>query len=243
MRRTVALAFCLIVSACGRGGDDGAITVFAAASLTEVMTELGRAFEETHDVSVRFNFAGSSQLIGQIADGAPADVFAPADEFSMGRLVALDRATGTPSVFATNSVVLAVAPGNPEGLRGIGDLTEDLVVVQCAVEVPCGIYAADVLAAAGITGVVDSFERNVKAVVAKIALGEADAGIVYVTDVLAARGDVDGVEIPPTDNVTAAYPIALTAQGRSSGSARRFVDFVLGPTGQEILERFGFASP
>lgn len=247
MRAAVVLiAVALIAASCG--GDESApgadVTVFAAASLTAAFTELGDAFATTRpDARVRFNFAGSSELVAQIRDGAPADVFASADETNMQKLTDLGGG-GEPVVFATNAAEIIVESGNPEGIRSVRDLVDDdLVVVQCAVEVPCGAYADQVFATAGVDVEPQSFEANVNAVVAKVMLGEADAGIVYRTDVLAAGDRADGVVVPDEINVMAQYPIAVTANARNPAAATEFVDFVLGGAGQEILATHGFGAP
>lgn len=220
----------------------GDITVFAAASLTAAFTELGDAFMAANpDAEVTFNFAGSSDLVAQITEGAPVDVFASADVNNMDKLVHAGLDADDPVVFATNVAEIIVEPGNPTGITGVSDLADDdLVVVQCAPEVPCGSYAERIFANAGVTVTPASLEENVKAVVTKVTLGEADAGIVYRTDVLAAGGDADGVVIPDDVNVVAEYPIVLTANAANPDGARAFIDFVLGPSGQEILAGFGF---
>jgi len=234
-------------SACGSTGDDagGEIVVFAAASLTEAFTEIADAYADVEPdaaVTVTVNFAASSQLANQIVEGAPVDVYASADTRSMDRLVDAGATRGDPVVFATNRAVIVVEPGNPLGISGLADLADsDLVVVTCAPEVPCGSYAAQVFERAGVDVRPDSLEANVKAVVTKVALGEADAGIAYVTDVPAADGDVEGVAIPDDVNVVAEYPLAVTA-GAGPG-ADDFVDVVLGATGRRILVDHGFEVP
>jgi molybdate transport system substrate-binding protein len=243
----VIVAVALIAASCG--GDESAsgadVTVFAAASLTAAFTELGDAFVSTRpDARVRFNFAGSSELVAQIRDGAPADVFASADETNMEKLADAGAGDGEPAVFATNAAEIIVESGNPKAIRTVRDLVDDdLLVVQCAVEVPCGAYADQVFATAGVDVEPRSFEANVNAVVAKVVLGEADAGIVYRTDVLAAGDRADGVVVPDEINVMAQYPIAVTANARNPAAAREFVDFVLGGAGQEILATYGFGAP
>ncbi len=224
-----------LLAACGGTDDDTRLTVFAAASLTESFTELGATFEDDHPgVEVVFNFAGSSELVSQIADGAPADVVATADEATMARL---DVA---PIVFATNRLEIVVEPGNPLGIARLRDLDDpDLVVVRCADPVPCGAYARDVLAAADVDITPASLEQNVKAVVTKVALGEADAGLAYATDVRS--GDVDGVEIPEAADVVVRYPVAVVDDADSDASA--FVGFVTGTAGQAILAEYGFGAP
>lgn len=231
------------LAACGGGGDDGTLRVAAAASLTDAFTELGAAFEATHpDTEVTFNFAGSSELVAQMFEGAPVDVFASADLANMDRLVDAQATRTRPVVFATNRAAIVVEPGNPLGIDGVDDLRDDLIVVTCAPEVPCGGYAAQIFDAAGVVVTPDSFEENVRAVVTKVALGEADAGIAYATDLAASDGRVDGVEIPAAVNVVAQYPIVVPAEGDRE-RAQPFVDFVLGPEGRAILADFGFGVP
>ena len=237
----------LLAASCGY--DDSApgadVTVFAAASLTAAFSELGDAFMADHpEAEVRFNFAGSSELVAQIRDGAPADVFASADQANMETLIEAELGSAYPVVFATNAVEFIVEAGNPEGIRSVGDLADDnLVVVQCALEVPCGAYAAEVLASARVNVAPKSFEANVNAVVTKVTLGEADAGIVYRTDVLAAVDQVEGVAIPSDINVVAEYPIAVTATASNPVGAGRFIEFVLSGAGQDILSSYGFGAP
>ncbi len=237
----------LIAASCG--SDDSAsgadVTVFAAASLTAAFTELGDAFMAEHpEAAVRFNFAGSSDLVAQIRDGAPADVFASADPANMEKLTEAGVGAVDPVVFATNAAEIIVEAGNPEDIRSVADLAaDDLVVVQCALEVPCGAYAAQVFASAGVDVAPKSFETNVNAVVTKVTLGEADAGIVYRTDVLSAGEQAEGVVIPDEINVIAEYPIAVTASASDPVGAARFIEFVLGETGQDILASYGFGAP
>src|SRR5688572_25905759 len=185
----------------------GAITVFAAASLTDAFNEIGTAFTAANpDASATFSFAGSSDLVAQINEGAPADVFASADQVNMTKLTDAAGNAGEPEIFATNLLEILVAPGNPEGITGVADLAnEDLIVVTCAAEVPCGTYSQQIFDAAGVTVTPDSFEENVRGVASKVTLGEADAGVVYATDVLAAGDSAAGVEIPADINVVAQY--------------------------------------
>jgi molybdate transport system substrate-binding protein len=238
----------LVAASCARERDDGArdeVVVFAAASLTGAFTELGAAFARANpDSSATFNFAGSSELVAQIIEGAPADVFASADLDNMARLTGADAAAGEPVVVATNRSEIVVAAGNPLGITGVEDLTDDdLIVVTCAPEVPCGAYATQIFDNAGVTVIPDSYEDNVKAVVTKVTLGEADAGIAYATDVTAAGDDADGVEIPAELNVLARYPIVGTADAPNPDGAQAFIEFALSDPGQTILADFGFGSP
>jgi molybdate transport system substrate-binding protein len=245
-----ALVLALVASALGAAACGGSssrddavkLHVLAAASLTEAFTRLGADFEAAHPgTAVVFDFAGSQDLVAQIGQGAPADVLATADTASMDA-VAGDAAA--PQIFATNQLEIVVAPGNPEGVTGLESLARpELKVVLAAPEVPAGKYAQAVLARAGVTVKPVSLEESVKGVVTKIALGEADAGIVYVTDVRAAAGEVAGVAIPTDANVTADYPIATLEESGASAQAQAFVDYVLSPAGQQTLQGFGFGPP
>lgn len=186
-----------------------------------------------------FSFAGSSDLARQLTEGAPADVFASADLPNMTKLD-----DGAPVVFATNRLEIIVAPGNPAVISDVADLANpDLIVVTCAMEVPCGAYAGELFANAGVAVTPKSFEENVKAVANKVVLGEADAGIVYATDVLAAGDGASGVPIPDDINIVAEYPITVTPESSNPGGAQAFVDFVRSDAGQTILTRHGFSSP
>lgn len=244
---TVVLTGALVVGGCGSSsdGESDDLTVFAAASLTDAFGALGDAFTEANpDIEVTFNFAASSELVAQVIEGAPADLYASADLANMDKLVAAGAEGDEPVVFATNRSEIIVGPGNPEGIADIHDLARpDLVVVTCAIEVPCGSYAAEVFANAGVTVTPKSYEQNVKAVVTKVTLGEADAGIVYATDVTAAADDASGVVIPDDINVVAEYPIAITGESSNAAGAQTFIDFVLSNEGQAVLASFGFGPP
>ena len=201
---------------------DGDITVFAAASLTEAFTEVGEAFTAANpDASATFSFDASSALVQQIIEGAPADVFASADTANMAKLTDAGLNGGEPEIFATNLLTIIVAPDNPLDITGVADLANpDLKVVICAPEVPCGNYADQILTAAAVTLTPVSLEQNVRGVVTKVTAGEADAGIVYVTDVTAAGDAADMVEIPADINVVAEYPIASVAASQNRRSRR-----------------------
>jgi molybdate transport system substrate-binding protein len=248
----VVLALVAGVGGCGgaTGGDRapapgavGTVTVLAASSLTESFTALGQAFEAAHPGSkVTFNFAGSTALARQLAEGAPGDVLATADQASMQAAVD-DGSVAAPLVFARNRLEIAVAKGNPEAVGGLADLARPgLVVVLCAPEVPCGKLAAEALRRAGVDVRPASLEENAKAVVSRLTLGEADAGIVYVTDVRAAGTALQGVPIPDQSNVVAAYPIARAARSANPVGAQAWIDLVLSPEGQRTLGGFGFAA-
>jgi molybdate transport system substrate-binding protein len=235
--------------AAGPAGSDGAspplagtLTVLAAASLAESFGELGRRFEVEHPgLAVSFNFAASSSLARQVVEGAPGDVLATADEVSM-RVAVEAGGVGPATVFARNRMEIVTRAGNPAGIADLADLARSgLVVVLCASEVPCGRAALQALSRAGVTVRAASSEENVKAVLAKVTLGEADAGIVYVTDIVAAGTKATGVPIPDVHNVDVAYPLAISSTPAHPAAARAWVDFVLAPRGQEVLARFGFA--
>jgi molybdate transport system substrate-binding protein len=223
----------------------GDVVVFAAASLTDAFGELAAAFAEQHpEAEVIPNFAGSQQLAGQIVGGAAADVFASADQRQMEVVGDAGLLGGEPQVFAANLLEIAVEPGNPLGLAGLADLANpDLAVVLAAPEVPAGHYTQEVLTAAGLAITPASLEVDVRAVLSRVALGEADAGIVYRTDIVAAGGKVDGVEIPPGQNAPAAYPIAALANAPNARGAQAFLTFVLSAEGRAILDRHGFLEP
>ncbi len=232
-------ALTLAIAGCsGAPNDTDELVVFAAASLTSSFREIETAFETAHpDISVTLNLAGSSQLATQIADGAPADVFAAADTVTMDRV---DRSNNA-RIFAHNRPQILVPSGNPLGLDGLDDLTDDhLTLVVCAPEVPCGSYAEMMFAAADLDIHPDSWEPNAAGVVTKIASGEADVGIAYATDALA-NPDIDALALPDSIDIAADYPIAMITA--DNPSAQAFIDFVLSPDGQAILSKFGFESP
>ena len=228
------------------GGDlDGTLTVFAAASLTDAFDEVGAAFEaDNPGVTVELNYAGSSALRDQILGGAPADVFAAANTSTMDAVVEGGAAEGEPEVFVTNELAIAVPAGNEAGVEGLdafGD--ESLLVGLCAPEVPCGELGREALADAGVTPAPDTEEADVRSLLTKVASGELDAGLVYVTDVRAAGDDVEGIEVPDEDDVVAAYPIAPLSEAPNADAAAAFVEFVLGDEGQDILASYGFGPP
>ena len=225
-------------------GDTVTLDVFAAASLTDAFTEIAEDFEVAEPgVDVALNFAGSSALREQILAGAPADVFASADEDDMAALAGED-AVVAPAVFATNRLQIAVPEGNPGGVTGLDAFADDgLLLGLCAAEVPCGRFARTALERAGVVASLDTEEPDVRALLTKVSAGELDAGIVYETDVQAAGAAVGGIPIPSDVNVVARYPIAVIADAPDRGAAEDFVAFVTGPDGQAILRRFGFGDP
>ena len=221
------------------------VTVFAAASLSDAFKAIGAAFEAAHPgVTVQFNFAGSSTLVQQIREGAPADVFASADEANMQKAADAGGLGGPARIFATNRLVIAVPAGNPNHVASLADLTKGgLSLALAAPQVPAGKYAAEAFAKAGLAVPAASQEVDVRAVLNKVALHEADAGIVYVTDIRAAGGKVDAIAIPDPHNVTARYPIAVLKAAASPRDAGSFVDYVVSPAGQAQLTQFGFMAP
>lgn len=231
------------LAGCGDGGGATVVRVFAASSLTEAFTELARDYEADHgDVDVRLTFAASSALATQVRQGADADVFVPADTRILLDLAADGLVDAPGRVVARNRLAIVVEPGNPQGIRALPDLARPgLVVVLCAPEVPCGRLAAAAAADASITLTEASREPNAKAVVAKVALGEADAGIAYATDVAAAGTRADGVPVAAADPARAGvYPMALTSTASDRRAASDFVDFVASARGRRTLARFGF---
>jgi molybdate transport system substrate-binding protein len=222
----------------------GDLTIYAAASLKAAFDELSTQFEQRHpSVDVRpIAYDGSSTLATQIIQGAPVDVFASADERNMQKVVDEHLVTD-PALFATNTLVLVVPAGDPAGVEGLDDLADpDLTVVLCAAEVPCGTASATLLSNAGVTASVDSYEQNVTAVLTKVAAGEADAGLVYVTDAATTR-DVDAIEVDGADEVVSRYPIATLTAGANPETADAFVAFVLSDESQAVLASFGFGVP
>lgn len=222
----------------------GEVAVFAAASLQTGFDELASEFEQRHpSVTISpIGYDGSSTLATQLIEGAPADVFASADETNMQKVVDAGLAA-TPDLFATNRLTLVVPAGNPGSITGLDDLADgDRTVVLCAEAVPCGAASAVLLGEAGVTPSVDSYEQNVTAVLTKVASGEADAGLVYVTDA-ALSGAVETVDTPGAGGVVNRYPIAVLADARSPEAAEAFVAYVLSDDGQAVLRRLGFGAP
>lgn len=235
MRRIAAGAAILMLAGCTTPGTvepGGTVTVFAAASLTGAFDEIAGDFEVANPgVDVVLNFGGSASLANQIAEGAPADVFASA----AGASAAGDDG----EIFATNSLEIAVPLGNPAWVTGVEDFADpDLKIAICAIEVPCGAAAQRVFETLGLTAAPDTLEQDVKAVLTKVELGEVDAGLVYRTDVLAARGTVEGIEFAEAQRAVNRYPIAaLTGRGEA------FVVWVLSDAGQAVLREAGFGAP
>lgn len=240
----VALATLFALSGCTSASAARTVTVFAAASLTEVFGTLEKRFEEQHPgVDVRTHFAGSSTLAQQLIEGASADVFASANQDVMAGVAKADLLTGAPKPFATNTLTIAVEPGNPLGIAGLDDLArEDVVSVACQPEVPCGDAARMLIDRRGLDVGFASEERDVKAVLAKVRIGEADAGLVYVTDTRAADGTVDAVEIAGAEDAVNTYPIATLADAPEPELAAEFERYVRGDGGA-VLRDAGFGTP
>jgi molybdate transport system substrate-binding protein len=221
----------------------GEITVFAASSLTEAFTAIGRRLERRNPgTTITFSFGASSTLASQIEAGAPADVIALADEADAERVA--DSVRGESVIFARNRLMIAVEAGNPRSIETLSDTTAPgVLLVLCAAEVPCGAFARRAYRRAGVPVPDAGSAENVKAALTTVILGEADAAIVYATDVQAADGSVDGVRIPRRDNVVARYPIAALRESSRPQLARAFVDYVRSAAGRRTLERFGFLAP
>jgi molybdate transport system substrate-binding protein len=230
------------VAACsGNGGIPQAkVTVFAASSLKPAFDRIGASLSASSGIVTTFSYAGTQTLAGSITQGAPADVFASADVAHMTTLQAAGLLSGQPKVFAHNKLEIAVAKGNPKGIHTLADLARPgLVVVLADPSVPAGKYAAQALKSAGVTVHPASLEQQVTGVLSKVALGEADAGIVYVSDV-ATSGQVEGVAIPDAQNVIADYPIAILSSTQNRAEAESFVNLVMSADGQALLKAAGF---
>ena len=242
----LALLLSLPVGSCSKpAASEHPATVFAAASLTAAFEDLAKAFEASSPgYKVDLHFAGTPQLVVQLQEGAPVDVFASADQLNMQRVVATGKTAAEPRIFARNGLAIVVAPGNPKGIKGLADLGRaGLRAVLCGPEVPAGHYAREALARAQVTVTSVSDEPNVKAVISKVQLGEVDAGIVYVTDTRDAGAAVGAVAIPDEQNVSATYPVALMTAGHGRAAGDAFVVFLLSAEGQRILAAHGFAKP
>lgn len=223
----------------------GEITVFAASSLTESFDAMAKQFEKKYpDVSVKFDYDASSNLATQINQGASADVFASADQDNLQKTIDSGAVTPPAVVFAKNRLEIAVEKGNPKKIKSLADLQKSgLVVVLCADQVPCGKYAAQSLAMAGVTINPSSKEENAKATLSKVSIGEADASIVYVTDVKASKGTTSGVKIADKQNVIATYPMGVVKESQNATAAKAWVQYVTSKDGQKTLRKFGFLPP
>lgn len=238
-----------VLAGCASGDDDDnaasqTLTVFAAASLTDAFTEIAEQFEQDNPgVEVRLSFDGSSGLVDQIAGGAPADVFASADEQNMDRAVAEGLVTGEPTLFATNVLTLIIPPGNPAGITGFDTSLDGTRLVVCAEGVPCGNATAALAEAEGLALRPVSEESKVTDVRGKVESGEADAGIVYTTDATAAGDEVQQIRIDGAAEDPNLYPVAVLEEAADAALAHEFVDAVTGAAGQAVLESFGFGAP
>nr|WP_239145557.1 molybdate ABC transporter substrate-binding protein [Actinoplanes couchii] len=237
------------MTACGDSSDKsdtgnsagGSVTVFAAASLTESFTTIGKSFETANPgTTVTFNFAGSSALATQINEGAPADVFASASPKNMAAVTG----AGSPTTFVKNQLVIAVAKGNPKGLAALADLTKpDLKVALCAEAVPCGAAAKTALEASAVKVTPVTLEQDVKAALSKVKLGEVDAALVYRTDAKASASDVDAIEFPESAKAINDYPIIVLKDAENPTGAQKFIDYVLSADGIKVLTEAGFQAP
>lgn len=226
------------------GSVEGTVTVFAAASLKSSFTTLAETFEAEHPgTDVTLSFAGSSDLATQITQGAPADVFASADTKNMDKVADAGMVEGDPNIFATNTLAIAVPPGNPAGIGSFADLAQKGTrLVTCARQVPCGAAAALTAEKHGTTLHPVSEENSVADVLGKVASGEADAGLVYVTDVRAAGDKVESIPFPEAAGAMNSYPIAVLAGSRNKAAAAAFLDLVNGAEGREVLGQAGFGT-
>lgn len=241
----LALASVLPFTACSQEPPGRSLTVLAAASLTGTFTELADRFEADHPgVTVRLAFDSSATLAQQAVEGAPADVLATADLETMESAAAGGALEGESRAFATNTMVLVVPAANPAGVTSFADLqASGVTYVTCVDTAPCGKVAAELLADAGITHHPASFEPDVKAVLAKVAADEADAGLVYATDAAAAGDQVVAFAVPGAEGRITTYPIATLAQTDDAALATAFVELVLGDQGQQVLAAAGFGRP
>jgi molybdate transport system substrate-binding protein len=257
MKKLAVLALgATLVAGCGSSSGGGSssssssassstLTVFAAASLQKTFTTLGQQFEKEHPgTKVAFSFAGSSDLVTQITNGAPADVFASADQKNMTKLTDKKLVAGSPAPFATNVLTIVVPPSNPAGVATFADLANPgAKVVICAAQVPCGSVTQKVEQNTGTTLKPVSEESSVTDVLSKVTSGEADAGVVYVTDAKGAGGKVKAVDFPESAKAVNTYPIAALSASKQQDLARQFDDYVTGPVGQQVLRDAGFGAP
>ena len=247
MRRLASLVmvpiFGLVFAGCASSDDTTtSLRIAATSSLTEVFNDIGEQFMLANpDITIAFNFASSSDLALQISQGLPADVFASADVKNMAKVTDAGLLHGQPVAFATNSLEIVVEKGNPLFIDSLAQLASPgLLFVTCPIEVPIGAYTAEVLRNAGVTVAPASLEENVKGILTKVALGEADAGIVYRTDILAAGNSVTGVPIADNVNVTTKYLIGALRDSQNQDASQRFIIFLSSEQGQKIFSQFGF---
>ena len=243
-----AAALALVLSACGAGDkadDSQTITVFAAASLKSTFTEIGEQCKtDNPGMSVEFSFAGSSDLVTQLTQGAQADVFASADTKNMDKAAQAGLLEGDPVNFASNTLTIVVAPGNPEQVKSFQDLTKPgLAVVVCAPQVPCGSATQKVEEATDVDIEPVSEESSVSDVLNKVTTGQANAGLVYVTDATSAGDKVTAVPFPESADAVNTYPMAILKSSEHQELARKFVEAVTSDAGQKTLSAAGFAKP
>lgn len=231
----------------GEGGQaeaDGRVTVLGASSLSEALTEIAGRFEAAHPgTAVELSFGASTSLVRQVVDGAPADVLATADEASMQPAVTSgDVRDAVP--FARNRLAVVVSAGNPLGIRSLADLARpEVVLVTCAPEVPCGALATKALRSAGVRATPRSLEENAKSVLAKVVLGEADAGLVYATDLKAGGAKVQGFLVASEPLLETTAMIGTIESSPNLSTARAFASFARGPEGRGVIDRLGFGPP
>ncbi len=247
MRRLASLVmvpiFGLVFAGCASSDDTTtSLRIAATSSLTEVFNDIGEQFMLANpDITIAFNFASSSDLALQISQGLPADVFASADVKNMAKVTDADLLLGQSVAFTTNSLEIVVEKGNPLFIDSLAQLADpSLLFVTCPIEVPIGGYTAEVLRNAGVTVTPASLEENVKGILTKVALGEADAGIVYRTDILAAGNSVTGVPIADNVNVTTKYLVGALRDSQNQDASQRFIIFLSSEQGQKIFSQFGF---
>lgn len=254
--RTAAIAALttLVLAGCGSSKDPspaspsdtgGKLMVFAAASLKKSFTEIGKQFTaDNPGTDVEFTFAGSSDLVTQLTQGAPGDVFASADTNNMDKAAKGDLLAGVPVDFASNTLTIVVAPGNPKRVSTFKDLTQPgLAVVTCAAQVPCGSATQKVEKATGVDLNPVSEESQVTDVLTKVTTGQADAGLVYVTDAEGAGDEVTAVAFPESADAVNVYPIAALKQSKNPALVTKFIDAVTGAIGEKVLAAAGFAKP
>lgn len=245
IRTVVALTALAVLSACAPAtAPSTALVVFAASSLSDTYTSLGKAFEAAHPgATVRISFDGSSTLVDQLTEGAPADVFASADRPTMDKAVMANLMSGTPTPFATNSLTLIVPTGNPAGITGLDASLDGKKLVVCSSGVPCGTATTKLAALLGVTLKPVSQETKVTDVRAKVESGQADAGIVYVTDARASRNKVDAIVIPKADQVKNEYVVGVVRTSKNSTLAAQFVALVTSPEGRKVMSGAGYGLP
>lgn len=246
-RVVLAVAALLLAGGCSNADADesqpGKITVFAAASLHEVLTDLAESFESEHNAEVALSFAGSSDLVAQLDAGAPADVLITADERTMDQAQDKDLIGSDPVLVASNYLVLATPPDNPAGVTGLDSSLDDANLVVCAPQVPCGAASERLAELLEVELSPVSQEQSVTSVLGKVTSGQADAGLVYGSDAAGAGADVHAIDIDRSDEIVNLYPGALVEGALDSDLAQQWLDYVAGPEGQAALAAAGFGTP